>query len=147
RSRSSVSSSSSRNRSNLAGDGCSEFCKSSLNLFLCHLGQAVLDLELLRLQFGRELQPDVRHLLAHSSKYSLTVFLELLAEGVEIGLIDLIATAFRAARRIAALARFPRFEVIAPIRVHRCCLQCRSWSAQILIDLLSAGVIRVKNEL
>jgi hypothetical protein len=79
----------------------------------------VLNLHLRRLQLRSQLQPNMRHFLAHRGEHSRAVLLELAAKCVEIRLIDLVARPFRAARimRITALARLPRPQIRERLRV------------------------------
>jgi hypothetical protein len=57
----------------------------------------VLDLDLPGLQLGGQSQPDVRKLLARLGEHRLTVLLELLAERIDVRLVELVAGAFRRA--------------------------------------------------
>jgi len=84
-------------------------CNALSELLIRHIRKAMLDLHLLRLQLGSQPQPNMRHFLADPSEYGLAVLLELAAERIDVGLVDLIPRAFRAAgiMRITALALLP----------------------------------------
>jgi len=71
----------------------------------------MLDLHLLRLQFSREPQPNVRHLLAHSSEHGLAVLLKFLTERIDIRLVQLVARAFRPTSGISDLTGLEAMQI------------------------------------